>query len=64
MSPLLPEAMSSPFLYRIKRFTSVNRLAAQANGPRADVVRGAIEACRLEAREPAGVRPGGGGDAV
>ncbi len=36
----------------------------QASGPRADVVRGAIEACRLEAREPAGVRLGGGGDAV
>jgi hypothetical protein len=32
--------------------------------PRADVVLGAIEACRLEAREPAGVRLGGGGDAV
>src|SRR5438445_8077462 len=29
-----------------------------------DVVRGAIEACRLEAREPAGVRLGGSGDAV
>src|SRR5439155_18234757 len=28
------------------------------------VVRGAIEACRLEAREPAGVRLGGSGDAV
>jgi hypothetical protein len=26
MWPLLPEAMSSPFLYRIKRFTSVNRM--------------------------------------
>jgi dihydrofolate reductase len=38
--------------------------AAQASGPRADVVRGAIEACRLEAREPSGVRLGGGGDAV
>ena len=25
---------------------------------------GAVEACRLEAREPAGVRLGGGGDAV
>ena len=37
---------------------------AQAGGPRADVVRGAIEASRLEAREPAGVRLGGGGDAV
>src|SRR5882724_7087016 len=34
------------------------------SGPRADVVRGAIEACRLEARKPAGVRLGGGGDAV
>jgi dihydrofolate reductase len=30
----------------------------------ADVVRGAIEAGRLEAREPARVRLGGGGDAV
>ena len=36
----------------------------QARGARADVVRGAIEACRLEAREPAGVRLGRGGDAV
>jgi len=27
-------------------------------------VRGTIEACRLEAREPAGVRLGGRGDAV
>ena len=34
------------------------------SGPRADVVRGAIEASRLEARESAGVRLGGGGDAV
>jgi riboflavin biosynthesis pyrimidine reductase len=32
------------------------------DGP--DVVRGAIEVCRLEAREPAGVRLGRGGDAV
>jgi hypothetical protein len=31
---------------------------------RADVVRAAIEVRRLEAREPAGVRLGGGGDAV
>ena len=31
---------------------------------RADVVCGVIQACRLEAREPAGVRLGGGGDAV
>jgi hypothetical protein len=36
----------------------------QASGPWADVVCGAIEVCRLEAREPAGVRLGGGGDAV
>ena len=34
------------------------------SGPWADVVRGAVEASRLEAREPAGVRLGGGGDAV
>ena len=40
------------------------RGASQASGPRADVVRGAIEVCRLEAREPAGVRLGSGGDAV
>jgi hypothetical protein len=37
------------------------RGAAQASGPRTDVVRGAIEACRLEALEPTGVRLGGGG---
>ena len=37
---------------------------AQAGGPRADVVRRAIEAYRLKARKPAGVRLGGGGDAV
>jgi hypothetical protein len=43
---------------------SWDRGATHASGPRADVVRGAIEACRLEAREPAGVRLGGGGDAV
>ena len=36
----------------------------QASGPWADVVRGAVEACRPEAREPAGIRLGGGGDAV
>ena len=35
-----------------------------ASGPWSDVVRGALEVCRLEAREPAGVRLGGGGDAV
>jgi len=33
-------------------------------GPWTDVVRGALEACRLEAREPAGARLRGGGDAV
>ena len=37
------------------------RGASQARGPRADVVRGAIEACRLGAREPVGVRLGGSG---
>jgi hypothetical protein len=35
-----------------------------ASGPRADVVRGAIEARRLEARVPPGARLGRGGDAV
>ena len=40
------------------------RGASQDCGPRADVVRGAIEAGRLEAREPAGVRLGGSGDAL
>jgi len=32
--------------------------------PRADAVRGTIKACRLEAREPAGVPLRGRGDAV
>ena len=36
----------------------------ETRGPRTDVVRGANETCRLEAREPAGVRLRGGGDAV
>jgi len=36
----------------------------KAGGPWAHVVRGAIEACRLEARKPAGVRLRRGGDAV
>ncbi|HSE68996.1 MAG TPA: dihydrofolate reductase family protein [Gemmatimonadales bacterium] len=40
------------------------RGAPEASWPWADVGRGAIEASRLEAREPAGVRLGGGGDAV
>src|ERR1700722_4649603 len=40
------------------------RGAPQARGPWSDVVRGAIEARRLEARESAGARLGGGSDAV
>jgi len=36
----------------------------RASGPRADVVGVAIQAYRLEAHEPAGVRFQGGGDAV
>ena len=36
----------------------------EASGPWTDIVRGAIEASGLEARKPAGVRLGGGGDAV
>jgi hypothetical protein len=40
------------------------RGAAQARGPWADVVRGAIEACGLEAGEPAGVPLRSGRDAV
>src|SRR5258707_13786430 len=43
---------------------STSSWCSQASGPWADVVRGAIEVSRLEAREPAGVRLGGGGDAV
>ena len=39
---------------RVNRF----RGAAQAHGPRADSARGAIEACRLEARGPVGVASG------
>ena len=34
------------------------RSATQASWPQADVVRGAIEACRFEGREPAGIRFG------
>ena len=40
------------------------RAASQASRPRADVVRGTLEACRLEARKRSGIRLGGGGDAV
>ncbi|MDQ6871418.1 MAG: hypothetical protein M3037_05330, partial [Gemmatimonadota bacterium] len=42
----------------------LHRNALENIGQGADVVRGAIEAYRLEAREPAGVRLRGGGDAV
>ena len=40
------------------------RSASQACGPRAGVVRGTLEACRLEACEPVGVQLGGGGGTV
>jgi len=40
------------------------RGAPTARGPWADVVRRALEACRLEARGPAGFRLGGSGDAI
>jgi hypothetical protein len=40
-------------------FRSSRRTGAQAGGPWADVVRGAIDVCRFEAGEPAGVRLGG-----
>ena len=36
----------------------------RVGGPRADVVRGAVEVCGPEARQPAGVRLGGRGHAV
>jgi dihydrofolate reductase len=44
--------------------TAVQQLKRESGWPRADVVRGALEARRLEAREPARVRLGGGRDAV
>jgi dihydrofolate reductase len=56
----LPLALTELGLIDEYEFVVQPRLA----GPWADVVRGAIEACRLEAREPAGVRLGRGGDAV
>jgi dihydrofolate reductase len=39
-------------------------VASQASGPWADIIRRAIEACGFKARQPAGVRLRGGGDAV
>ena len=56
----LPLALAELGLIDEYEFVVQPRLA----GPRADVVRGAFEACRLEAREPDGVSLGGGGDAV
>jgi dihydrofolate reductase len=56
----LPLALAELGLIDEYAFVVHPRLAG--HGP--DVVRGAIEACRPEAREPAGVRLGGGGDAV
>ena len=56
----LPLALAELGLIDEYEFVVQPRLAAHG----ADVVSGAVEACRLEAREPAGVRLGGGGDAV
>src|SRR6266480_1887574 len=56
-------ACGGPSPVRVQSATLAS-LGLGVAGPRADVVRGAIEACRLEAREPAGVRLGGSGDAV
>ena len=55
----LPLALAELGLIDEYEFVVHPRLAA-----RADIVRGAIEAGRPEAREPAGVRLGGGGDAL
>ena len=55
----LPLALAELGLIDEYEFVVQPRLAG--HGP---VVRGAIEACRFEAREPAGVRLGGSGDAV
>ena len=56
----LPLALAELGLIDEYEFVVHPRLA----GHRPDVVRRAIEAYRLEARQPAGVRLGGGGDAV
>jgi len=44
----------------------LDRHAAEnlARGPRTNAVRGTLQACRPEAREPAGARLRRGGDAV
>ena len=56
----LPLALAELGLIDEYEFVVQPRLVG--HGP--DVVRGAIEACRLEARGPAGIRLRGGGDAV
>jgi dihydrofolate reductase len=56
----LPQALAELGLIDEYEFVVQPRLAGQW----AEVVRGAIEACRFEARGPAGVRLRGGGDAV
>ena len=56
----LPQALAELGLIDEYEFVVHPRIA----GHGADVVRGAVEASRPEAREPAGVRLGGGGDAV
>jgi len=40
----------------VRRVDEYEFVVPQAGGPWSDIVREAIEACRLEAREPAGVR--------
>ena len=56
----LPQALAELGLIDEYEFVVHPRLAG--HGP--TLFAGLIEACRLEAREPAGVRLGGGGDAV
>ena len=56
----LPQALAELGLIDEYEFVVQPRLAGQW----AEVVRGAIEACRFEARGPAGVRLRGGGDAI
>ena len=55
----LPQALAELGLIDEYEFVVHPRVAGHGR-----LVRGVIEACRLEAREPAGVRLGGGGDAV
>jgi len=56
----LPLALAELGLIDEYEFVVHPRLAGHGT----DVVRGAVKARRLEARQPAGVRLGGGGDAV